>query len=358
MPAAVSGPRLLLAAVPFALAAALPAALSAQTFSTEKFNVGGEGGFDYLSVDSPTGRVFISRGTHIMVVDGATGKVVGDIPNTPGTHGAALVRRTNHGFTTNGRDSTSTMFDLTTLAVIKTIHAGIDGLDGFMYDDATNKMLAIDHSRPIGTATVIDAESGDVVGRVELTGSAPEGGVSDGQGRIYINVENKSELDVVDDKTWKVVATWPLAPCEGPTGIAMDRETRRIFVGCSGQSVVVDANSGKIVAQIPNGRGVDAFGWDQSQKLMYIPAGGSGDVTVVHEDSPDTYTVVATVPTMAGARTLAVDEKTHTAYVFTPEYGPAPTPAPGSPPPAENGRGRGRGPRGPVIAAWLIAIKH
>jgi len=118
--------------------------------------------------------------------------------------------------------------------------------------------------------------------------------------------------------------------------------------------VVVDAASGKVVAQIPNGNGVDAMGWDQSQKLMYIPAGQSGNVTVVHEDSPDKYSVIATVPTMIGARTLAVDTKTHTAYVFTPEYGPAPAPAPGSPPPT----GRGRGPRGPILAAWLIAIKH
>jgi len=344
--------KTLFAGVALALPCAL-GALGAQSFTTQKFSIGGDGAFDYLSTDPSTGRVFISRGTHVMVVDGATGKVVGDITDTPRTHGALLVQRTNHGFTTNGGDSTLTMFDLKTLAVIKKIKAGVDGLDGFMYDDATNKVLTIDHSHPDGTAIVIDAQSGDVVGRVMLSANAPEGGVSDGKGRIYINLENKNAIDVVDTKTWKVVATWPIDPCDGPTGIAMDRTTNRIFAGCSKTSVVIDAATGKVVAQIPNGNGVDAMGWDQSQKLMYIPAGQSGNVTVVHEDSPDKYTVVATVPTMNGARTITVDPTRHVAYTFAVEYGPAPAPAPGAPP-----AGRGRGPRGPVIGAWLIAIKH
>ena len=179
----------------------------------------------------------------------------------------------------------------------------------------------------------------------------PEGGVSDGKGRIFINLEDKSSIDVIDTKTWKVVANWPIAPCDGPTGIAMDRTTNRIFSGCSKTSVVVDATTGKVVAQIANGNGVDALGWDQAQKLMYIPAGRDGNVTVVHEDSPDKYTVVATVPTMAGAKTIAVDETRHVAYAFTPEYGPPPAGAPAP----EPGR---RGPRGPIIGTWFIRIVH
>lgn len=330
---------------------AIPSILTAQSFTTEKFNIGGEGGFDYLTADPGMNRVFVSRGTHIMVVDGATGKVVGDIGDTPRTHGAVLVPRDNHGFTTNAGDSTSTMFDLKTLAVIKKIHAGVDGLDGFMYDDHSNRVLTIDHSHPEGTAIVIDPKSGDVVGKVTLTDNGPEGGVSDGKGRIFINLENKNAIDVVDTKTWTVVATWPVAPCEHPSGIAMDRATNRIFSGCGNTSVVVDAATGKVVAQIANGRGVDGLAFDPSQKLIYIPGGQSGDVTVVHEDSPDKYTVVATVPTMVGARTITVDDRTHVAYVFTPEYGPPPA---GSPAPT----GRGRGPRGPLIGSWLIAIKH
>lgn len=328
----------------------------AQQFTTSKFDIKGDGGFDYLTADPATGRVFVSRGTHIMVVDGATGNVLGDIPNLQRTHGALLVPSSGHGFTTNGGDSTSTMFDLTSLAVIKQIHAGAAGLDGFMYDDASKKVLTIDHSRPpeMGTAVVIDPVSGDVVTRLMTTGSAPEGGVGDGKGRIFINLEDKQAMDVIDTKTWKVVETWSVAPCEGPTGIAMDRASSRIFVGCSKTSIVIDARTGKIAAQIPNGGGVDGIAWDEAQKLLYIPSGADGNVTVVHEDSPDKYTVVATVPTMRGARTITLDTRTHTAYVFTPEYGPAPTPAPGEPQPT----GRGRGPRGPQIAAWLIAIKH
>src|SRR6185437_2799990 len=269
-------------------------------------------------------------------------------------HGIALAPKWNHGFTTNGGDSTVTMFDLKTLAVIRKIPAGIDGLDGIMYDDATDRILTIDHSHPTGTAVVIDPNAGTVVGRVTLTGQAPEGGVSDGKGKIYINVEDKNAIDVVDTKTWTVVATWPIAPCDGPTGIAMDRASNRIFSGCGKTSVVTDASTGKVVAQIPNGDGVDALGWDQAQKLMYIPAGRDGNVTVVHEDSPDKYTVIATVATQPGAKTISVDPTTHMAYLFQPEYGPAPAPAPGTTP-EPNPRRR---PRGPMIGTWFISIAH
>ncbi len=301
--------------------ALVPGAAMAQSFKVQKYTTGGEGGTDYLTADPVSGKVFVSRGTHVMVVDGATGKVIGDIPDTPRTHGIALAHKWNHGFTTNGGDSTVTMFDLNTLAVIKKIPAGHSGLDGIMYDDATDKILTIDHDRPAGTAVVIDAKTGDVDRTITLDGMAPEGGVSDGKGRIYINLEDKSALDVIDTHTWQVIAVWPIAPCEGPTGIAMDRKTQRIFSGCSKTSVVTDATTGKVVAEIPNGMGVDALGWDPSQKLIYIPAGRDGNVTVVHEDSPDKYTVVATVPTMVGAKTITVDDAKHVAYAFTPEYG-------------------------------------
>jgi DNA-binding beta-propeller fold protein YncE len=330
----------------------MPRTARGQSFTAQRFDIGGQGFFDYLSVDTATGRVFVSRGTHIQVVDGSTGKPVGDIPNTPRTHGALIVNATNHGFTTNGGDSTSTMFDLGSLAVLKQIHAGVPGLDGFMYDDATNKVLTIDHSRPNGTAVVIDAATGDVVAQVTTTGAAPEGGVSDGKGRVFINLEDKGAMDVVDDHSWKVVDTWSVAPCRTPTGIAMDRAGNRIFVGCSDTSVVVDAGSGKVVAQIAAGGGVDGIGFDPAEKLLYIPSGAAGTVTVVHEDSPDKYTVLATVQTMRGARTIAVDTKRHIAYVFTPEFGPPPAGSAATPPTG------GRGPRGPQLAAWLFAIRH
>jgi DNA-binding beta-propeller fold protein YncE len=327
---------------------AIPALASAQSYKTEKFNIGGEGNFDYLTAEPASGRVFVSRGTHVMVVDAATGKAVGDIMDTPRVHGIAFAPKHGFGFTTNGGDSTVTMFDMKTLAVKKKIKAGKPGLDGIMYDDATDKILTIDHEKPNGTAVVIDAATGDVVTTITLGGDGPEGGVSNGKDRIFINLEDKNAIDVIDSKTWKVIGQYKIEQCDGPTGIAMDRATNRIFAGCSKKSVVVDAANGKVVAEIANGDGVDALGWDASQKLMYIPAGASGNVTIVHEDAPDKYTVVETVSTMRGARTIAVDEARHTAYVFTPEYGPAPAgaAAPG-----------GRGPRGPMLGAWLISIK-
>jgi len=339
-----------------ALALVTAGAGSAQTFKVQKYNIGGDGGTDYLTVEPGTGRVFVSRGTHVMVVDGATGKVLGDIPNTPGVHGAGLVSKAGHGFTTNGQDQTVTMFDLKTLAVLKQIKVG-PGLDGIMYDEPDDKIILTNHSRPIGTLTAIDPQSGDIVATVELEDTAPEGAAADGKGHIFVNNEGKSTIQVIDVKTWKATASWPLAPCDGPTGIAYDKTTDRIFSGCSKTSVVVDAATGKVVASIPNGTRVDALGWDPAQKLIYIPNGGEGNVTVVHQDSADKYSVVATVATVPGAKTITVDPKTHNAYLFQPERGPAPPPPADAPPPAP-GQGRGRGPQGPIIAAWFVVITH
>jgi len=326
----------------------------AQTFKVEKFDIKGDGGTDYVAVEAATGRVFVSRGTHMMVVDGATGKVVGDIPDTPGVHGAGLATKHGHGFTTNGGNSTVTMFDLKTLAVIKSIKVEQGGLDGIMYDEPDDLIILTNHSRPIGTLVALDPKSGDIVGTAELEDTAPEGAAADGKGHIFVNNEGKHTIQVIDRKTWKATASWPLAPCQGPTGIAYDAKTNRIFSGCNKTSVVLDAASGKVVAQIENGTRVDALGWDGERKLIYIPNGGEGNVTVVHQDSADKYTVVATVPTFAGAKTICVDPKTHNVYLFQPERGPAPAPPPDAPPPT----GRGRGPQGPVIAGWFIKITH
>jgi len=336
------------------LAIAAPREGRAQTFKVEKFDIKGDGGTDYVAVESETGRVFVSRGTHMMVVEGATGKVLGDIPDTPGVHGAGLATKAGHGFTTNGGDQTVTMFDLKTLAVLKKITVG-PGLDGIMFDEPDNKIILTNHSNP-GTLTALDPATGDIVATVELEDNAPEGAAADGKGRIFVNNERKNTMQVIDVKTWKVTASWPLAPCEGPTGIAYDKASNRIFSGCNRTSVVVDADSGKVVATIPNGTRVDALGWDPSRKLIYIPNGGEGNVTVVHQDGPDKYSVVETVTTFQGAKTICVDPKTHNVYLFQPERGPAPPPPANAPPP-EPGRGRGRGPLGPIVASWFIVIK-
>jgi DNA-binding beta-propeller fold protein YncE len=345
---------LVLSALVVAAITAAPAA-NAQTFTAAKYNIGGEGGTDYLVAEPGTGRVFVSRGTHVMVVDGQTGKVLGDIPDTPRMHGIALAPKYNHGFTTNGGDTTVTMFDLKTLVPIRKIRINNGGLDGIMYDADDDLVILTNHSRPIGTMTAINPNTGEIVGTAELEDTAPEGAAANGKGWIYVNNEGKSTIQVIDVKTMKAIKSWSIAPCEGPTGIAYDKATDRIFSGCGNTSVVVDGTSGKIVATIANGDGVDALGWDGSQKLIYIPAGDAGNVTVVHQDSPDKYTVVGTVATMRGAKTIAVDPVKHMAYLFQPEYGPAPAPAAGATPPAG---GRGRGPRGPMVGAWFFAINH
>src|SRR5579864_2818515 len=338
-----------------AVGAAISAVGHAQNFNVEKFDIKGDGGTDYVAAEAATGRVFVSRGTHMMVVDGAAGKVLGDIPDTPGVHGAGIATKAGHGFTTNGGNSMVTMFDLKTLAVIKQIPVMQGGLDGIMYDEPDDKIILTNHSRPIGTLMAIDPKSGDIVGTAELEDTAPEGAAADGKGHIFVNNEGKNTIQVIDVKTWKATASWPLDPCKGPTGIAYDKASDRVFAGCSNTSVVLDPSTGKVVASIKNGTRVDALAWDASKKLMYIPNGGEGNVTVVRQDSPDKYTVVATVDTFAGAKTITVDPKTHNVYLFQPERGPAPAPAPGATPAPG---GRGRGPLGPVVAAWFIVIKQ
>ena len=345
--------KLVVAAALVVASVVVPRAVHAQAFKVEKFDIKGEGGTDYVAVDAATGRVFVSRSTHMMVIDGATGRVLGDIPNTPGVHGAGIATKAGHLFTTNSGDETVTMLDLKTLAVLRQVKVG-PGLDGIMYDEPDDLIILTNHSRPIGTLTALNPKTGDIVATVELEDTAPEGAAADGKGHIFVNNESKNTIQVNDVKTWKATASWPLAPCEAPTGIAYDKATNRIFSGCTKTSVVVDASSGKVVASIPNGTRVDALGWDPSKKLIFIPNGGEGNVTVVHQDAPDKYSVVATVPTFAGAKTIAVDPVTHNAYLFQPERGPVPPPPPDAPPPPA--AGRGRGPQGPIVAAWFIVI--
>src|SRR5205823_8650761 len=223
----------------FAISLAAPSIGHAQAFKVENFYIKGEGGTDYVAVEAATGRVFVSRANHMMVVEGATGKVLADIPNTPGVHGAGIATKAGHGFTTNGGDSTDTMFDLKALAVIRQIKVEVGGLDGIMYDEPDDKIILTNHSRPIGTLVALDPKSGDIVGTAELEDNAPEGAAADGKGHIFVNNESKNTIQVVDVKTWKATASWPLAPCEGPTGIAYDKASDRIFSGCNNTSVVI-----------------------------------------------------------------------------------------------------------------------
>ena len=323
--------------------------LQAQTFKVQKFSIGGDGGTDYLTAEQGTGRVFVSRGSHVMVLDGTKGTIIGDIPETPGTHGIALAPASNHGFTTNRGDSTVTMFNLKTLAILKKIKIPVGGLDGIMYDDFTNRIILTNHSKP-GTATALDPETGAITDQAELEDNFPEGAASDGKGKLFINNERKNTIQVLDAKEMKVLASWSLEPCDGPTGIAYDRLSDLIFTGCGKKSAVINALTGKIVTTIKNGDGVDALGWDPTEKLIYIPAGRDSNVTIVHEDTPDRYSVVATVTTMTGAKTIAVDTVKHVAYLFQPTYG--------HPPADAKPDTSGHLDRGPITGAFLYIITH
>lgn len=330
----------------------LPAPAGGQSFAASKHDIGGAGGTDYLMVDPPTQRVFVTRGTHVMVVDAPSGRLLGDIPDLPRNHGVALVPSAHHGFITSAGDSSVAMFDLATLAVVRRIRIPTGGLDGIMYDPGSRRVILTNHSRPAGTAVALDPATGDIVATAQLEDDSPEGAVGDGHGRLFVNNEGTSTIQVLDARTLAVRASWPLGPCRGPTGIAYDARSSRIFAGCSDTSAVLDAASGRVVATIPNGAGVDGLAWDPAERLIYIPAGRDGTVTVVHQDGPDRYRVVATVPTVRGAKTITVDTTRHIAYLFQPEYGPPPQPAP------DSAATRGRGPRGPIVAAWLVTITH
>lgn len=285
------------------------------------YKVGGEGWWDYLTIDSSTHRLFISRGTHVMVVDSETGKSVGDIPDTQGVHGIALAPEFNKGFTSNGREGTVTIFDLKTLAVITKVKDVGQNPDAILYDPATKRVFTFNGRSH--DATAIDAASGGIVGKIPLDGK-PEFGVSTGSGEVFVNIEDKSEITLFDPQTLKVKSVWPLAPCESPSGLAMDVASRRLFAGCENKMMaVVNADTGKIVTTLPIGEGVDANRFDPDTKLAFASC-GDGSLTVIHEDSPDKFSVVQSVATERGARTMELDAKTHTVYTVTAKFGPPP----------------------------------
>lgn len=286
----------------------------------KKTTLGGEGGWDYLTVDSDARRLYISRGTHVMVVNADTGAVVGDIPNTPGVHGVAIVSKEGKGFTSNGRESTVTIFDLKTLKALKQVKVGKNP-DAIIYDPASHRVFTFNGAS--SDATAIDARSGEVVGTIAL-GGRPEFAVADGKGGVFVNLEDKSAVVALDSHKLAVNSTWPLAPCEEPSGLAMDRKHRRLFAGCSNKMMaVVNADSGQVITTLPIGSGVDANGFDPKSGLAFS-SNGDGTLTVIHEDTPDKFSVVDNVTTLRGARTMALDEKTHNVFLVTAEFGPPP----------------------------------
>ncbi|MEP6637460.1 MAG: YncE family protein [Acidobacteriota bacterium] len=288
----------------------------------KKITLGGDGGWDYLVIDPATHRLYISRSTHVMVVDVDSGKVVGDIPNTSGVHGIALVPELNKGFTSNGRDNSVTVFDLKTLATTNKIPVGKNP-DAIIYDPDSKLVFTCNGTSHDTTA--IDPKSETVKGTIALDGR-PESAVADEKGHVYINLEDKSMIAAIDSHKLTVAARWSLAPGEEPTGLAMDRKHRRLFAGCANKlMVVVNADNGHIVTTLPIGDGVDATAFDSSTDLAFS-SNGEGTMTVIHEDSPDKFSVVGNVVTQRGARTMTLDPKTHKIFLDTAEFGPPPAP--------------------------------
>jgi DNA-binding beta-propeller fold protein YncE len=305
------------------------------------YKVGGDGGWDYLTADGSARRVYISRGTHVIVLDADSGKTVGDIPDTQGVHGIALASDLGRGFTSNGREGTVTIFDIQTLKPIgEKVKVG-DNPDAILYDPATKRVFTFNGRSQDSTA--IDAASGKVLGTIKLDGK-PEFAASDAKGTIFVNIEDKSELTAIDPNKLEVKAKWSLAPCTDPSGLAIDRKHRRLFAGCDKMMAVVDADSGKVLATPAIGEGVDATAYDEETGLAFASC-GEGVLTVVKQESPDKYSVAENVQTERGARTMALDTKTHNVYTVTAKFGPRPAPT------ADNPR-----PRPPILPDSFVVL--
>jgi YVTN family beta-propeller protein len=295
----------------------------------QTWKVGGDGGWDYLKIDSQARRLYISRATRVLVIDADTGKSIGEIPDTPGVHGIALAPEFGKGFTSNGRENTVNVFDLKTLKVLNKIKVGARP-DAIIYDPATKRVFTFNAGSQ--DATAVDAAKGEVVGSIPL-GGKPEFAASDSKGTVFVNLEDKNQIFALDPDKLTVKQRWDLPGCEEPSGLAMDQKNRRLFVGCGNKTMpIVDADSGKILTTLPIGDGVDATAFDDTTGLAFASC-GEGVLTVVREESPDKFTVVENVPTQKGARTMALDSKTHNAYTVTAKFGPPPAPTADQPHP-------------------------
>jgi len=287
---------------------------------TKKTVLGGDGGWDYLTVDAKARRIYISRSTHVMVVDADSAALVGDIPGTNGVHGIAIASDLDKGFISDGRDANVTIFDTRTLKVLGTAPAGKNP-DAIIYDSASKRVFAFNGTSK--DATAIDAKTGTVAGTIPL-GGKPEFAAADEKGHVFVNIEDTSEIVQFDSNKLSVENRWRIAPGQEPSGLAMDRKHRRLFSVCSNKlMVVVNADSGAVITTLPIGQGTDAAGFDPETGFAFS-SNGEGTLTVVHEDSADKFSVVDTVPTQVRARTMALDTKTHQVFTVTAEFGPPP----------------------------------
>ncbi|MDQ2770580.1 MAG: PQQ-binding-like beta-propeller repeat protein [Bacteroidota bacterium] len=325
----------LLLAAPLALtlfgsAACAQAPAAAPYHLLNTIAIGGEGGWDYLKVDPAGERLYVSHGKQVEVVDLKTNKVIGTIADTPGVHGIETVPSAGRGYITCGRNNTCVVFDLKTLKPIGAPIPTGPKPDALLYDAYSNRVFIF--SNDGGKSTVLDAKTGTVVGTAELGGDVEEG-VSDGHGTIFANIENKSEIVAFDAKTLVVRHHYPLAPGEEPTGLAYDAKTHRLFSGCANEKLVVtDSQTGKQIAVLPTAKGTDGADFDPATGNIFT-SNGSGTFTVLHEDTPDKFTVVGSVPTARGARTMSINHKNGHLFTVTAEYGSTAAPTTENPRP-------------------------
>ncbi len=284
-----------------------------------RMHLGGDGGWDYLSVDAPRHHLFVSRGDRVLVIDVAQEKPVGTVADTQGVHGIAVAQDLKRGFTSDGKAATVTAFDLDTLKTVAVIKGTGLNPDAIVYDAASHHVLTLNGKSR--SASVIDPAANAVIATIALPGK-PEFAVSDGAGHVYVNIEDKSELVQLDPAKNTVLNTWSLAPCESPSGLAIDRQHHRLFSVCDNRKLaVLDADNGRLVATLPIGDGPDAVVFDDAASMLYSANGESGTITAIHEDDADHYTVKDTIATQVSARTLALDPSSHRLYLSAAKFG-------------------------------------
>jgi YVTN family beta-propeller protein len=309
----------------------------------KKTLIGGEGFWDYLYADSPARQLFLSHGDHVVVVNMDDLKVVGEIPNTNGVHGVAVAPELNHGFTSNGRSSTVTIFDLKTLKVIKEVPVTGKNPDAILYDPFSKKLFTFNGRSQ--DATVLNPETGDTLATIFLDGK-PEFAVTDLHGHVYVNIEDKSEIAAIDANTYKVISRWSIAPGEEPSGLAMDVQNRRLFSVCQNEKMIVsDPDDSKVVTTVPIGEGPDACKFDPEIHTVFS-SNGEGTITVIREESPTKFVVEQTAKTEPRARTMEIDTKTHALYTVTAQFGETPKPT------AEHPR-----PRPPMVPNTFVLLE-
>jgi DNA-binding beta-propeller fold protein YncE len=297
----------------------------------QRYAIGQSGGWDYLTYSADGHRLYVSRFDRVLVIDANTGKIEATIPGTDGVHGIALVPKLGHGYTSNGRADTLTEFDLATSKVLRTIAVEGHNPDALIYDTASAHLFAFDGRS--NEASVVDPAAGKLVTKIPLSGK-PEFAASDDAGNVYVNIEDTAQLARIDSATNKVTAVWKLADCEEPSGLALDAAHHRLFSVCQNRRMAVtDSQSGKPVASVAIGAGPDAAGFDAARGLVYSSNGQDGTLTLVHEDDPDHFSVIANVPTQKSARTLALDTDGNRIFTVAAEFGPRPAPTKDQPHP-------------------------